>query len=89
MVTLLVTMIALHFVHDSPVLMLSTCSILNALAAYVQYSYVSSPFCFVLFLICISNDFDTIYKTNTQLDSRVLSQLAADDDDDDDDDASV
>lgn len=40
-VTLLVTMVALHFVHDSPVLMLSTCSVLNAMAAYVQYSYVS------------------------------------------------
>eukprot|EP01033_Poteriospumella_lacustris_P008616 gene8617-6207_t len=39
-VTLVVTMIALHFVHDSPVLMLSTCSVLNALAAYVQYSYL-------------------------------------------------
>jgi MFS family permease len=41
-VTLLVTMVALHFVHDSPILMLSTCSVLNAMAAYVQYSYLDS-----------------------------------------------
>ena len=76
-------MIALHFVHDSPVLMLSTCSVLNALAAYVQYSYVSDDPSSLCSLVA---DRQYFYL---QLDGRVLSQLVSDEDDDDMDDNSV